>query len=399
MEKKWKKRMIVNAEENSKRAPSPSTANYFENKQDKVSENVGRSKFRNKKVGNNSFGKLSTKEKNILLARLWRSDSESSESSIDSETWKNLADSFASNFTSSEEEDETEIPAASQKKKKLFMKKPRKPSKTPSFSKIQNISEASSNTINEKCPAPKNNRNSSECNINIRPTEPSSSSSTPQYIQFTVTHEYAALPYTETLQRALNVAVPNGVNDIIDSSIIEHITSNVHSSIRTLQQNFDEFRSDVLSFLKKNESCIPQGRKSSTTSNNINSEVFRKILDDELPSKSVAEFEKLNRLLAESEINRSELINRYSIVISGESCLKNCISKLMSYTLSHVVQSAYSGSGKKFRGTKKLNYSKTETYKCLKDVLEKKFGVEYPELKKLKARVGQWLANYVSRSK
>nr|UUG47244.1 ORF31 [Bracoviriform inaniti] len=602
MDKKWKKRMIVNAEKNSERAPSLSAADHFENEQgglmgqpdvpwvaglnpgrdkvilcnfswaivserispksrlyqhrlsavslcpranaiqwlgcksaadatlcmyietltkmvnkNKMLDDVGQSKLPNKKLGNDSFKKLNKKQRRLLLARLWRSDSESSGSSIDLQTWKNFADSFTLNSTSTEDEDEPEIPSVFRKKNKLvgrllllntntpssqdltselssdlrtsasflqqhlmsdvdltlgnpktataFHEKNNEPSlnsirlmvlkmfncpsshdltselstdlrpsvsflqqnltsdadltldnqKTATYHKkrsnpssffnIQNIPDASNNKINEEGPAPKKHRNSARFKVNIEPREPLPSSSTQKYIQFTVTHEYAPMPYTGTVQRLINVDAPNGISDAIGSSVMDYITSN--ASLLRSNLDFSIFTCDK--YLKqtdsnegiseKNKSYIPESHKSFTKSNNINSEVFKKLFEDELPSQSVTEFEKLNRLLAESEIHRVELLNRYRIVISGESCLKNCVSKIMAHTLSHEVQSAYSGSGKKFRGVKKLNYSKTETYKCLKDVLEEKFGVEYPELKKLKSRVGQWLSNYVSRSK
>ncbi len=48
MDKKWKKRMIVNAEKNSERAPSLSAADHFENEQ--VSYEIGYRGVESKKL-------------------------------------------------------------------------------------------------------------------------------------------------------------------------------------------------------------------------------------------------------------------------------------------------------------------------------------------------------------
>ncbi|CAA83254.2 hypothetical protein [Bracoviriform inaniti] len=447
MDKKWKKRMIVNAEKNSERAPSLSAADHFENEQGGLMGQpdvpwvAGLNPGRDKVILCN-FSWAIVSERISPKSRLYQHRLSAVSLCPRANAIQWLGYSFTLNSTSTEDEDEPEIPSVFRKKNKL-VGRPRsdvrivdslrpsvsflqqnltsdadltldnqktatyhkKRSNPSSFFNIQNIPDASNNKINEEGPAPKKHRNSARFKVNIEPREPLPSSSTQKYIQFTVTHEYAPMPYTGTVQRLINVDAPNGISDAIGSSVMDYITSN--ASLLRSNLDFSIFTCDK--YLKqtdsnegiseKNKSYIPESHKSFTKSNNINSEVFKKLFEDELPSQSVTEFEKLNRLLAESEIHRVELLNRYRIVISGESCLKNCVSKIMAHTLSHEVQSAYSGSGKKFRGVKKLNYSKTETYKCLKDVLEEKFGVEYPELKKLKSRVGQWLSNYVSRSK
>ncbi|XP_044588144.1 uncharacterized protein LOC123267538 [Cotesia glomerata] len=79
------------------------------------------------------------------------------------------------------------------------------------------------------------------------------------------------------------------------------------------------------------------------------------------------------------------------VIIYGQTTTKGSICKMASVLLTKSVETHYSGTGKIIKGTGKLNFSSTESFKCMRDVVTKKFG-DSEECKNFVEKVGKWLS-------
>ncbi|RLU15283.1 hypothetical protein DMN91_012277 [Ooceraea biroi] len=81
----------------------------------------------------------------------------------------------------------------------------------------------------------------------------------------------------------------------------------------------------------------------------------------------------------------------FRVLIAAESDVKESIAKIMSALMTKAVELLYSGTGRVVNGQCKRNFSETNSYMCLRDVLIGKFQNAI-DLKKLPGRIGIWLS-------
>ncbi|CAG5075443.1 Protein of unknown function [Cotesia congregata] len=60
------------------------------------------------------------------------------------------------------------------------------------------------------------------------------------------------------------------------------------------------------------------------------------------------------------------------------------------------VEKNYSGTGKRIKGVEKLNFSATETFKCMEDVVKEKLG-DCEDCKNFAEKVGRWFSGQGDR--
>lgn len=107
-----------------------------------------------------------------------------------------------------------------------------------------------------------------------------------------------------------------------------------------------------------------------------------------LPIKTVEEYMLFEEALGASEEKRAALVsktidiillyqtycyktylyfqkNLNRILVCGETCVKQCVRKVLTATLSKTVEMEYSAFGRRMHGVGKRDFSKTHTYACL----------------------------------
>ncbi|CAG5097545.1 Protein of unknown function [Cotesia congregata] len=119
-------------------------------------------------------------------------------------------------------------------------------------------------------------------------------------------------------------------------------------------------------------------------------------LNVELPIKNLGDFQKFDTDLTEKASKREALLTFFRIKIFGENTAKGCITKMASALITKNVEKNYSGTGKKIKGERKLNFSATETFKCMEDVVKEKLG-DCEDCKHFAGKVGRWLSGQGDR--
>ncbi|CAD6233206.1 GSCOCG00012258001-RA-CDS, partial [Cotesia congregata] len=84
-----------------------------------------------------------------------------------------------------------------------------------------------------------------------------------------------------------------------------------------------------------------------------------------------ADFKEFDDDVKSSKSKKEALMVLLRVLIYGQTTSKGCICKIASALLTKSVESHYSGTGKIIKGVGKLNFSSTETYKCMRDILPK----------------------------
>ncbi|XP_074097678.1 uncharacterized protein LOC141526542 [Cotesia typhae] len=97
-------------------------------------------------------------------------------------------------------------------------------------------------------------------------------------------------------------------------------------------------------------------------------------LDVTFPFTDLEDFKKFDVDVKESKSKKEALMVLLRVLIYGQTTARGCICKMASALLTKSVESHYSGTGKIIKGFAKLNFSSTETYKCMRDVVTEKFG-------------------------
>ncbi|XP_071573423.1 uncharacterized protein [Temnothorax nylanderi] len=108
------------------------------------------------------------------------------------------------------------------------------------------------------------------------------------------------------------------------------------------------------------------------------------------PIQTIQDFLSFEEAIATSEGKKKALIKWNRILVFGETCIKKCVKKIMIATLSKTVETEYSAFGRQIHGKGKRNFSETQTYSCLNDVLLEKF--ECREYKQLNSVLSRWLS-------
>ncbi|XP_024878436.1 uncharacterized protein LOC112458849, partial [Temnothorax curvispinosus] len=115
------------------------------------------------------------------------------------------------------------------------------------------------------------------------------------------------------------------------------------------------------------------------------------------PIRTIEDFLLFEEAIGTSEEKKKALIKWNQILIFGETCIKKCVRRIMTSTLSKTVEMEYSAYGRQTHGKGKRDFSKTQTYSCLNGVLQEKFG-EHGELyKQLPSIISRWLSGAVDR--
>ncbi|XP_074096361.1 uncharacterized protein LOC141525696 [Cotesia typhae] len=150
---------------------------------------------------------------------------------------------------------------------------------------------------------------------------------------------------------------------------------------KSLQYDIKKYFEEIKNTLVANISSRPPESLSTATSS----------LDVSLPLKTLEEFQEFDEELKNIESKKKALIVLFRFNVYGETTVKGCINKMASAILTKNIEKFYSGTGKIVKGVGKLNFSNTETFKCMKEVVSEKFG-NSEECKNFAGKVGRWLS-------
>ncbi|XP_034945932.1 uncharacterized protein Grip71 [Chelonus insularis] len=177
------------------------------------------------------------------------------------------------------------------------------------------------------------------------------------------------------------------LKDYIDarcSKMTEELRTQLFSIKRSLQYDLKEKNNELKHTLIVNTNT--QGPSMSVSD-------ARKALGVSLPLMQIEDFLKFEDLLKNSEEKQNALKTLYRILIFGEITVTTCIKKIMLATVDKQIELEYSGTGKKNKKaiSTKRDFSATQTFTCLQDVIVEKFG-DKEEVKNLPGKVGRWLS-------
>ncbi|XP_074096582.1 uncharacterized protein LOC141525832 isoform X1 [Cotesia typhae] len=160
---------------------------------------------------------------------------------------------------------------------------------------------------------------------------------------------------------------------------------------KSLQYDIKKYFEEIKNTLVANTSSRPPESLSTATSS----------LDVSLPLKTLEEFQEFDEELKNIESKKKVLVFVFIVSVGkivlfrvnvyGETTVKGCINKMASAILTKNIEKFYSGTGKIVKGVGKLNFSNTETFKCMKEVVSEKFG-NSEECKNFAGKVGRWLS-------
>lgn len=163
------------------------------------------------------------------------------------------------------------------------------------------------------------------------------------------------------------------------------ILAAINSAKRSILYNVDKKVNDIKNAIEASTEMPKE---------NLNS--IKDKLGVALPIKTIEEFLSFEEMIATTEEKKQALIHFYRILVCGETCIKNCVKKIMTATLSKTIEMEYSAFGKLMRGVGKRNFSLTNTYSCLNQVLLDKYGSS-DEYKDMKTVMSRWLSGASDR--
>ncbi|XP_014488017.1 PREDICTED: uncharacterized protein LOC106751597 [Dinoponera quadriceps] len=115
-----------------------------------------------------------------------------------------------------------------------------------------------------------------------------------------------------------------------------------------------------------------------------------------LPLQTMEDFITFEEAVATCQEKKRALKEFYRILVCGETFLKSCVKKVMTATMSKAVEIRYSAFGRQSNRCGKLDFSKTQTYACLNDILMEKFG-HTDEYKKFSTILSRWMTGAADR--
>ncbi|XP_072758694.1 uncharacterized protein [Anoplolepis gracilipes] len=177
----------------------------------------------------------------------------------------------------------------------------------------------------------------------------------------------------------------NPIKEYIDKKC-EIILAAINSSKRSILYDVDNKVNNVKQVILSCNIGMPK--------NNIKE--LKESLDVVFPIKTFEDFLLLDEALANSEEKRKALMNFYRILLCGETCVKQCVKKIMTATLTQAVEIHYTAFGRQTHGKGKKDFSRTQVFVCLNDVLLEQFG-RNDEYKKLSTALSRWLSGAADR--
>ncbi|XP_043479992.1 uncharacterized protein LOC122509805 [Leptopilina heterotoma] len=111
---------------------------------------------------------------------------------------------------------------------------------------------------------------------------------------------------------------------------------------------------------------------------------------DELPIESLEDFLKFDEKLKNSTDLQDSLKTQILREIAGATNLRDAVKSIMPKIIKKDVQQKYSGKGKTIKGKGKLNFSKTNTFSCIKAATL--FKLEETKENDLSSAIGIWLS-------
>ncbi|XP_057335753.1 uncharacterized protein LOC130674445 [Microplitis mediator] len=173
-------------------------------------------------------------------------------------------------------------------------------------------------------------------------------------------------------------------------SLRNYIDSSKRSLMYDLSKNKNRLQNQIIIANSHNKSPLP-----------ISSLVeIKKKFDESFPISDLETFKKFDdSLISEDHKEKNEnFLNLIRVCTFGQIKVVDCVHKIFPAILKKEVELNYSGTGKKTRGVGKLNFSSTNTFKCMETVIREKFP-DQPEAVKLRTLVGTWLAGAPDRDR
>ncbi|XP_066599934.1 uncharacterized protein [Prorops nasuta] len=198
------------------------------------------------------------------------------------------------------------------------------------------------------------------------------------------TENLLSLPTTHTSQSCERMNL-DSLKVFIDEKfkdLTHHFNKTLDSHKRSLQYDFKNKLEEIKNTIILNNDV--------TSNSTINLKEVKDNLGVALPLKTLQDFVNFDEMMKDAT-KKESLLTLYRVTILGCTTVKDAIKRLMMATTSKDVEIHYSGTGKMIRGVGKRNFSQTEVFGCLKDILVEKFGDD-PNLKNLAGQVGRWLA-------
>ncbi|XP_008213857.1 uncharacterized protein LOC103317482 [Nasonia vitripennis] len=166
--------------------------------------------------------------------------------------------------------------------------------------------------------------------------------------------------------------------------ILGEIQNNIIDHLETIEEN-------LYTFLKQKFCTIQADENSRTLFFSKEIEHNKQILKVKLPIFDLELFMEFDQSLGDDKKKFNAFRNLITCITAGSHHIDHDINTIMHSTITQKARFNYSGAGRTYGGIKKENFSITNVYHCMEDLLTEKYEKSTIELK-IKDKVCRWFS-------
>ncbi|OXU18632.1 hypothetical protein TSAR_014854 [Trichomalopsis sarcophagae] len=166
--------------------------------------------------------------------------------------------------------------------------------------------------------------------------------------------------------------------------ILGEIQNNIMDHLETFEEN-------LYTFLKQKFFTVQADENSRTLFFSKEIERNKQILKVKLPISELEPFMEFDQSLGDDKKKFDAFRNLITCITAGSHHIDHDINTILHSTITQKARFNYSGAGRTYGGIKKENFSITNVYHCMEDLLTEKYEKSTIELK-IKDKVCRWFS-------